>query len=97
MKIKYQINILYFASKKGVSSSKNGRDSQSKRLGIKVGDGQFAKSGNIIFRQRGTQIFAGQNVKIGKDHTLFATAPGIVKFFNINKNKKAVKVVPVKE
>lgn len=91
--IKHKLNIQFFASKKGVSSSKNGRDSQSKRLGIKIGDGQFAQSGSIIYRQRGTKILPGNNVKMGKDHTLFASISGYVKFANKTKYKKIVNVV----
>ncbi len=83
------------AHKKGAGSSKNGRDSQSKRLGVKVFGGQFAKSGNIIIRQRGTVHNADQNVGMGKDHTLFATADGIVKFTKKRNNKSYVSVIPV--
>jgi len=82
------------AHKKGAGSSKNGRDSQSKRLGVKVFGGQFAKSGNIIIRQRGTVHNADQNVGMGKDHTLFATADGIVKFTKKRNNKSYVSVIP---
>ena len=66
-----ELNLQFFASKKGVGSSKNGRDSNAKRLGTKRGDGQFVKAGNILVRQRGTKIFPGENVGIGKDDTLF--------------------------
>jgi len=83
------------AHKKGAGSSKNGRDSQSKRLGVKVFGGQFAKSGNIIIRQRGTVHNADLNVGMGKDHTLFATADGIVKFTKKRNNKSYVSVIPV--
>lgn len=69
-----------FATKKGGGSTKNGRDSQAKRLGVKVGDGQFVLSGSILVRQRGTKFYPGKNVGIGKDHTLFALADGKVKF-----------------
>ena len=75
-----RISIQFFAHKKGVGSTKNGRDSESKRLGAKRADGQFAKAGNIIVRQRGTKIHPGNNVGRGKDDTLFALADGIVKF-----------------
>ena len=82
------------AHKKGVGSSKNGRESESKRLGVKIFGGQFAKSGNIIVRQRGTQHHVGQNVGIGKDHTLFATAEGKVKFeVKGPNNRKYVSIV----
>jgi len=83
------------AHKKGAGSSKNGRDSQSKRLGVKVFGGQFAKSGNIIIRQRGTVHNADLNVGMGKDHTLFATTDGIVKFTKKRNNKSYVSVIPV--
>ncbi|WIA07828.1 MAG: 50S ribosomal protein L27 [Candidatus Phytoplasma cynodontis] len=82
-----RIDIQLFASKKGVSSTRNGRDSHSKRLGFKLSDGQYANAGSIIFRQRGTKIFPGKNVGIGKDHTLFSLISGIVKY-EVNKNKK---------
>ena len=68
------------AHKKGVGSSKNGRESASKRLGVKIYGGQSCKAGNIIVRQRGTEFHAGANVGMGRDHTLFATADGVVKF-----------------
>lgn len=81
------------AHKKGGGSSKNGRDSQSKRLGVKVFGGQKVIPGNIIVRQRGTQFNVGKNVSIGRDHTIFATSSGTVKF-HINKyGKKAISVV----
>jgi large subunit ribosomal protein L27 len=83
------------AHKKGAGSSKNGRDSQSKRLGVKVFGGQFAKAGNIIIRQRGTVHNADLNVGMGKDHTLFATADGVVKFTKKRNNKSYVSVIPV--
>ena len=82
------------AHKKGVGSSKNGRESESKRLGIKLFGGQFAKAGNIIVRQRGTVHNPGENVGIGKDHTLFAKAEGTVAFLTKGpKNKKFVTVL----
>ena len=87
------INIQLFAHKKGQGSSKNGRDSEAKRLGIKRSDGTFVKAGEIIVRQRGTQYHAGQNVGCGKDYTLFATAEGIVKFARSKQNKKVISVV----
>ena len=68
------------AHKKGVGSSRNGRDSESKRLGVKRADGQFVRSGTIVVRQRGTQFWVGQNVGIGKDHTIYAKIDGVVRF-----------------
>ena len=75
-----KLNLQFFASKKGVGSTKNGRDSESKRLGAKKADGQYASAGSIIYRQRGTKIYPGTNVGMGVDHTLFAKIDGIVKF-----------------
>lgn len=80
------------AHKKGVGSSRNGRDSESKRLGVKRGDGQFVLAGNILVRQRGTRIHPGENVGIGKDDTLFAKISGIVKFEKMGIDKKKVSV-----
>ena len=82
------------ASKKGVGSSKNGRDSESKRLGAKRADGQFVKAGNILYRQRGTKIHPGVNVGIGGDDTLFAMIDGAVKFERKDKTRKQVSVYP---
>lgn len=82
------------AHKKGVGSSKNGRESHSKRLGVKIFGGQKAISGNIIVRQRGTQHHPGDNVGMGKDHTLFATSDGVVKFQKKRNNRSYVSVVP---
>lgn len=82
------------AHKKGVGSSKNGRDSESKRLGVKLFGGQTAQAGNIIVRQRGTVHNAGENVGIGKDHTLFALKTGEVKFTKKQNNKSYVSVIP---
>ncbi|MCF7923571.1 MAG: 50S ribosomal protein L27 [Candidatus Izimaplasma sp.] len=82
------------ASKKGVGSTKNGRDSAGRRLGAKLADGQSCKAGSIIFRQRGTKIHPGENVGIGKDDTLFAKVNGIVKFEKIGRNKKQASVYP---
>ena len=82
------------AHKKGGGSSRNGRDSQSKRLGIKKFGGEAVRSGNIIVRQRGTKFHPGINVGIGKDHTLFATIDGYVKFEHINREKKRISVYP---
>jgi large subunit ribosomal protein L27 len=82
------------AHKKGVGSSKNGRESESKRLGVKIFGGQAAKAGNIIVRQRGTQHHAGENVGIGKDHTLFALVDGTVTFRKKRNDKSFVSVEP---
>lgn len=87
-----KLNLQLFSSKKGVGSSRNGRDSQSKRLGVKRGDGQFVLSGNILVRQRGTKIHPGNNVGKGKDDTLFATVDGVVKFERKGRDKKQVSV-----
>lgn len=89
------LNIQRFAHKKGQSSTDNGRDSAGRRLGAKLADGQFAKAGSIIYRQRGTKIYPGNNVGIGKDHTLFAKADGIVKFERSGRSKKKVSVYEV--
>ena len=78
--MKFILNLQIFAHKKGGGSSKNGRDSQAKRLGMKVAAGQQINAGAIILRQRGTKIYPGANVGLGKDHTLFATKAGVVKF-----------------
>jgi len=91
------LNIQLFASKKGVSSTKNGRDSEAKRLGAKVSDGQVVTAGSILYRQRGTKIFAGTNVGRGGDDTLFAMVAGTVKFERKGKDKKQVSVYPVAE
>lgn len=82
------------AHKKGVGSSQNGRESASKRLGLKIFGGQFAKAGNIIVRQRGTVHNPGKNVGMGKDHTLFALCDGIVEFKKTYKDRSYVSVVP---
>ena len=82
------------ASKKGVGSTKNGRDSAGRRLGAKLADGQACKAGSIIFRQRGTKIHPGENVGIGKDDTLFAKVSGIVKYETIGRKKKQASVYP---
>ena len=87
-----KINIQLFAHKKGMGSTKNGRDSESKRLGVKRGDGQFVTAGNILVRQRGTKIHPGINVKKGSDDTLFAVVDGKVKFERVGKDKKQVSV-----
>lgn len=83
------------AHKKGVGSSKNGRESESKRLGVKIFGGQFAKAGNIIVRQRGTVHHPGENMGLGKDHTLFALVDGIVEFRKKKDNKSYVSVKPI--
>lgn len=90
-----RLNIQFFASKKGVSSTKNGRDSVGRRLGAKLSDGQFANAGSIIYRQRGTKVHPGKNVGKGKDDTLFCMVSGIVKFEHKGMNKKQVSVYPV--
>ena len=90
-----KINIQLFASKKGVGSSRNGRDSAAKRLGVKRVDGQFVLAGNILVRQRGTKFHPGTNVGRGGDDTLFATSDGIVKFERKGKNKKQVSIYPL--
>lgn len=86
------INIQLFAHKKGVGSTRNGRDSESKRLGPKKSDGQFAKAGNILVRQRGTKVHPGNNVGIGSDDTLYALIDGKVRFERKGKNDKQVSV-----
>ena len=87
-----RMNIQLFAHKKGVGSTKNGRDSESKRLGVKRADGQFVLAGNILVRQRGTKIHPGSNVGIGSDDTLFALSDGVVRFEHKGKLKKQVSV-----
>ena len=82
------------AHKKGAGSSRNGRESESKRLGVKIYGGQFAKAGNIIVRQRGTVHHAGENMGLGKDHTLFALVDGIVEFRKKRDNKSYVSILP---
>ncbi len=85
------------AHKKGAGSSRNGRESESKRLGVKLFGGQFAKAGNIIVRQRGTQHHPGNHVGMGKDHTLFALTDGTVEFRKKKNNRSYVSVIPEKE
>ena len=92
--IMMRLNLQFFAHKKGMGSTKNGRDSESKRLGAKRADGQFAKAGNIIYRQRGTRIHPGINVGRGGDDTLYALVDGIVRFERVGKTKKQVSVYP---
>jgi large subunit ribosomal protein L27 len=89
------MNLQFFAHKKGVGSSKNGRDSESKRLGAKRADGQFVKAGNILYKQRGTKIHPGNNVGRGGDDTLFALIDGRVKYERKGRDKKQVSVYPV--
>ncbi len=91
------INIQLFAHKKGLGSSKNGRDSKSKRLGVKKADGQKVVAGNILIRQRGTKVVPGKNVGMGDDYTLFSLINGVVKFEHETKDKKRVSVYPVEE
>ena len=88
-----RIDLQYFAHKKGMGSTKNGRDSESKRLGVKRADGQFVNAGSILVRQRGTHIHAGKNVGRGSDDTLFATVSGTVKFERLGRDRKQVSVV----
>ncbi len=83
------------AHKKGAGSTRNGRDSNAQRLGVKRSDGQYVLSGTIVVRQRGTQFWVGNNVGIGKDHTIYAKVDGIVKFEPISRNKRRISVYPV--
>ena len=87
-----KLDIQLFAHVKAQGSTQNGRDSAGRRLGAKLADGQAAKAGNIIYRQRGTKIYPGKNVGIGKDHTLFALIDGVVKYERMGKDKKKVSV-----
>lgn len=87
--------LICLASHKGVGSTKNGRDSAGRRLGAKLGDGQYCKAGSIIYRQRGTKIFPGTNVGLGTDDTLFAKVSGVVKFERVGRSRKQVSVYPV--
>ena len=91
----FKFDLQLFAHKKGVGSSKNGRDSKSKRLGVKRYDGQVVSAGNILVRQRGTKIHPGNNVMIGGDDTLFAVVDGTVKYERKGRDKKQVSVYPV--
>ncbi|MEG0320683.1 MAG: 50S ribosomal protein L27 [Oscillospiraceae bacterium] len=90
-----KIGLQFFAHKKGVGSTRNGRDSASQRLGVKRGDGQFVLAGNILVRQRGTHIHPGVNVGKGSDDTLFATKDGKVKFERMGKDRKQVSIVEI--
>ena len=93
--MKFTLNMQLFASKKGVSSTKNGRDSAGRRLCAKKADGQYTNAGSILYRQRGTRIMPVKNVMRGGDDTLFATAAGIVKYERLGRDKKQVSVYPV--
>lgn len=90
-----RLNIQLFAHKKGQSSTSNGRDSAGRRLGAKASDGQFITAGSIIYRQRGTKIFAGKNARRGNDDSIYATVDGIVKFERLGRDKKQASVYPV--
>ena len=92
-----KLNIQLFAHKKGMGSTKNGRDSESKRLGAKRADGQFVLAGNILYRQRGTHIHPGVNVGIGSDDTLYAKVDGTVRFERMGKDRKRVSVYAVEQ
>ena len=92
-----KLNLQYLAHKKGVGSTRNGRDSEAKRLGAKRADGQFVKAGNILYRQRGTKIHPGVNVGRGGDDTLFALVDGVVRFERKGRDKKQVSIYPVAE
>lgn len=87
-----RIDMQFFAHKKGMGSSKNGRDSQSKRLGAKRADGQFVLAGNILVRQRGTKVHPGENVGRGSDDTLYAKVNGVVKYERVGRDRKKVSV-----
>ncbi|MEH7112077.1 50S ribosomal protein L27 [Neobacillus niacini] len=89
-----KLDLQLFASKKGVGSTRNGRDSQAKRLGAKRADGQFVSGGSILYRQRGTKIYPGENVGRGGDDTLFAKIDGVVKFERFGRDRKKVSVYP---
>ncbi len=89
-----RLDLQFFASKKGVGSTRNGRDSQSKRLGAKRADGQFVSGGSILYRQRGTKIYPGVNVGRGGDDTLYAKVDGVVKFERVGRDRKQVSVYP---
>ncbi len=89
-----KLDLQFFASKKGVGSTKNGRDSESKRLGAKRADGQFVTGGSILYRQRGTKVHPGENVGRGGDDTLFAKTDGIVRFERVGRDRKKVSVYP---
>lgn len=92
-----KLNIQLFAHKKGQGSSTNGRDSAGRRLGAKASDGEFVTAGSILYRQRGTKIYPGVNVRRGKDDTLYTTVDGIVKFERLGRDKKQVSCYEVAE
>ena len=92
-----RISMQYFAHKKGVGSTKNGRDSESKRLGVKRADGQFVLAGNILVRQRGTHIHPGEGVGIGSDDTLFALKSGTVRYERMGRDRKRASVYEVQQ
>ena len=91
-----KLNIQLFAHKKGQGSTKNGRDSESKRLGAKASDGEYVSGGSILYRQRGTKVYPGINVGIGSDDTVYAKISGFVKFERLGKDRKQVSVYPSK-
>ena len=93
----FKMNLQLFAHKKGMGSTKNGRDSASKRLGAKRADGQFVKAGNVLYTQRGTKIHPGLNVGRGGDDTLFALTDGIVRYERLGRDRKQVSIYPVVE
>ena len=90
-----QMNLQLFAHKKGMGSTKNGRDSAAKRLGAKRADGQFVKAGNVLYTQRGTKIHPGLNVGRGGDDTLFALTDGVVRYERLGRDRKQVSIYPV--
>lgn len=90
-----RLDLQFFATKKGVGSTRNGRDSEAKRLGAKRADGQFVTGGSILYRQRGTKVYPGENVGRGGDDTLFAKTDGVVKFERYGRDRKKVSVYPV--
>ena len=90
-----KLNLQLFASKKGVGSTKNGRDSEAKRLGAKASDGQYVTAGSILYRQRGTKIFPGNNVGRGGDDTLYTKVAGVVRFERKGRDKTQVSVYPI--
>ncbi len=92
-----RLDLQLFAHKKGMGSTKNGRDSEAKRLGAKRADGQFVKAGNILYRQRGTKIHPGNNVGRGGDDTLFATIDGVLRFERKGRDRKVASVYPVEQ
>ena len=93
----FKMNLQLFAHKKGMGSTKNGRDSAAKRLGAKRADGQFVKAGNVLYTQRGTKIHPGLNVGRGGDDTLFALTDGVVRYERLGRDRKQVSIYPVAE